>query len=331
MGCARLSDLPKPPADRRGWPWTEESSAAGFPARATSEWPRVTVITPSFNQAHYLEETIRSVLLQGYPNLEYLVLDGGSTDGSVEIIRKYAPWIDYWQSGRDGGQSAAINAGLERGSGVLATWINSDDMLCKDALVAQVSEMLANPDHLNGGDVFVGVCRYIDSNGDVIASHRGTVRTLEDIVNIKGVWRAQGQITQPEVLFPRQLALSVGALNGDNHFTMDYELWGKFLLAGARFHYTNVPAAMFRVHPDQKTFDTALTTRSLIEVATRLVEASPFPPAQKERMLQELRAYSDAYHENQWRGSGRLAKLGLPQNAVIHLRRLRKALQSIVR
>ena len=90
-------------------------------------------MTPSFNQGRFLEETIRSILLQGYPNLEYFVLDGGSSDQSVEIIEKYAPWIDFWVSERDRGQSAAINRGLRMGSGSYATWINSDDMLCKDA------------------------------------------------------------------------------------------------------------------------------------------------------------------------------------------------------
>jgi len=88
-------------------------------------WPCLSFITPSFNQGRFLEATLRSVLLQGYPNLEYFVLDGGSTDNSVEILQKYSPWLSYWVSEPDGGQSAAINRGLHMSSGFYATWINS--------------------------------------------------------------------------------------------------------------------------------------------------------------------------------------------------------------
>src|SRR5438034_5705212 len=111
MTNPRLTDLPKPPDGKQGWPWTEESSPSPVLPSNCSEWPRITVITPSFNQVRFIEETIRSILLQGYPNLEYLILDGGSSDGSVDIIGKYSRWIDYWKSEPDGGQSAAINQG----------------------------------------------------------------------------------------------------------------------------------------------------------------------------------------------------------------------------
>src|SRR6185503_20481856 len=129
MQSPSLNDLPAPPPGCTGWPWSEESVRVASPS-----FPRITVTTPSFNQRSFLEATIRSVLLQGYPNLEYFVMDGGSTDGSVEIIKKYAPWIDYWVSEPDGGQSAAINRGLQMGTGKFAAWINSDDLLCKNAV-----------------------------------------------------------------------------------------------------------------------------------------------------------------------------------------------------
>src|SRR5687768_1599060 len=122
MRCPRLSDLPPPPPDKQGWPWTEESQRLPDPVRPGTPWPRLTVITPSFNQGHFLEATIRSVLLQGYPDLEYMVLDAASTDNSVDILKKYAPWLSYWVSKPDGGQSAAINRGLKMGSGLLASW-----------------------------------------------------------------------------------------------------------------------------------------------------------------------------------------------------------------
>ena len=137
MRCPKLHELPPPPRGRNGWPWTEEST----PLEKLSDggqYPRISIVTPSFNQGTFIEETIRSVLLQGYPDIEYFVLDGGSTDNSVDIIKKYSRWIQFWVSEPDGGQSAAINRGLRMGSGFCATWINSDDLLCKDALTSQV-------------------------------------------------------------------------------------------------------------------------------------------------------------------------------------------------
>ena len=112
-----LSALPPPPDGKTGWPWTEASPS--FPAFMPNgaEWPKISIITPSFNQAIYLEETIRSVLLQGYPNLEFFIIDGGSTDASVEIIRKYEKWLSGWVSEKDSGQSEAINKGFSRCTG----------------------------------------------------------------------------------------------------------------------------------------------------------------------------------------------------------------------
>ena len=96
--------------------------------------PRITVVTPSFNQARYLDRTIRSVLDQGYPNLEYMVLDAGSTDGSLDIIKRYSDRLDYWRSGPDNGQSAAVNEGWQRASGEVMAWLNSDDFYLPGAL-----------------------------------------------------------------------------------------------------------------------------------------------------------------------------------------------------
>src|SRR5262245_42483223 len=118
MRCPSLAELPPAPPAKKGWPWTEESSPFAQDMRDQHVWPRITVITPSFNQGRFIEETIRSVLLQGYPDLEYLVLDGGSTDNSVDIIKEYSPWISYWVSKPDAGQSDAINRGLHRASGL---------------------------------------------------------------------------------------------------------------------------------------------------------------------------------------------------------------------
>jgi glycosyltransferase involved in cell wall biosynthesis len=272
-------------------------------------------VTPSFNQAQFLEATLRSVLLQGYPNLEYFVMDGGSTDGSVEIIKKYAPWLEQWVSEPDRGQSAAINRGLQLGSGLFTTWINSDDMLCQGALVTHASRI-----GFDVGVMYIGDCVYIDEETRPLNVHRARIHSLVDLVRIRTVWRApeqRGHIVQPEVLFPRQLALDVGGLDVDNHRTMDYELWGKFLLAGATFEYTQIPFAMFRLHGQQKTAQGWAQTQSLIKTAAKLVDqAKNLPEQERRHLVAELQAYERDY----WRDTGLLARLGLPPDVVLPLR-----------
>src|SRR5579872_1583448 len=177
MRCPSLQELPPPPPGRIGWPWTEASAPLPATMPDGEAWPGISVITPSFNQARFVEGTLRSVLLQGYPNLEYSVLDGGSTDGSVDIIKKYAPWLKQWVSAPDGGQSAAINRGLQSSSGLFATWINSDDLLCRDALTTHALRV-----GLDANVAYIGDCIYIDEASRPLYAHRGRVHTFEDLV-----------------------------------------------------------------------------------------------------------------------------------------------------
>src|SRR4030095_5356658 len=105
MQCPTLSELPPPPPGKTGWPWTEESRRLPEQKPARCRWPVISVAMPSPYQGKFIQETIRSVLLQGYPELEYIIIDGGSTDESVEIIKKYEPWLTHWVSEPDRGQS----------------------------------------------------------------------------------------------------------------------------------------------------------------------------------------------------------------------------------
>jgi glycosyltransferase involved in cell wall biosynthesis len=323
MHCPTLTELPPPCPGKKGWPWTEESIQLPAHMPDGSEWPRISVVTPSFNQVKFIEETIRSVLLQCYPNLEYFILDGGSTDGSVEIIKKYSSWLTYWGSERDKGQSDAINRGLKQATGEFATWINSDDLLAKNALVEQAL-VHGFADNI----IYVGNCIYIDAASRPFSLHRARIHSLEDLVRIDTIWYAGGHIVQPEVLFPRKLALAVGGLTPENHYTMDYELWGKFFLAGASFHYTDIPFGMFRTHRDQKTAEGLRIAESLISTAQRLVfSAEGLSAETRKEIIMSLIAYSEQYPKDYWRGTGRLAKLGLPPIIVNPIRRVRAKLQ----
>ena len=327
MRCPTLKDLPEPPNGKRGWPWTEESGPLPPTMSDGQSWPRLSVITPSFNQGRFLEATLRSVLLQGYPNLEYFVLDGGSTDNSVEILQKYSPWLSYWVSEPDGGQSAAINRGLHMSSGLYATWINSDDMLYKNALVEHGTRI-----GFAKNTVYVGKCFYTDVTGRVVTLHEGRVHSLEDLLRIKTIWRSCGNIVQPEVLFPLELALKVGGLDADNHFTMDYELWGKFFLAGARFQYTGILFAMARLHPEQKTHNGLRQTRALLDTAAKIIVlADGLSEEMRRQLLGDLDAYWLWYQKASWRNSGRLTRMGLPPIVVKPLRNLRARFQKIVK
>ena len=150
MRCPTLAELPLPPPEKTGWPWTVETPPVPPVRPDGSAWPRISIVTPSYNQGQFIEETIRSVLLQGYPDLEYMIIDGGSTDQSVEIIRKYEPWLTYWVSERDRGQAHAINKGLEHCNGRVFNWINSDDYLTPKSLSVVGNHFSLSTDIVSG-------------------------------------------------------------------------------------------------------------------------------------------------------------------------------------
>jgi len=327
MRCPSLATLPPPAPGRTGWPWTEESLRLPEENPAGQPWPRLTIVTPSFNHGRFLEETIRSILLQGYPNLEYFILDGGSTDHTVEIIEKYSSWVDFWVSEPDRGQSAAINRGLRMGSGALATWINSDDLLGQNALSCHFPAHEFSP-----GVIYIGDCLNIDEAGAVLSRHRGRVESLIDLVRVRSVWEKGGHLCQQEVLFPLDLAIRVGGLNEHNHYSMDYELWGELFLAGCQVRYTGIPFGVFRRHPHQKTQESSKQIESTLAVAAALIDrAASFPAETRAALLADLERYRQEYPDVLWRQSGRLSQLGLPRSLVAPLRGLRAAVEKTAR
>jgi len=271
---------------QKGWPWTEESQIFSTKKADLSEWPRLTIVTPSYNQGRLIEETIRSVLLQNYPNLEYIIIDGGSNDNTLEIIKKYERWITYWVSEQDKGQSDAINKGFQKSTGIYGNWINSDDLLEKDALWI-ISQKI---DQIEEKVVFLGDYKEIEYNGELKRNSRSEIRKLEELVDIEGHWRngKSNQIGQQATFFPVKLFKEVGMLNINNHFSMDYELWGRFLIAGAVFHPVHKTLGVFRVYEGQKISDRHITTKSLIHTASKLITGCPDWGAPKKRFYRRL-------------------------------------------
>jgi len=160
--CPTLTELPPPPPGKTGWPWTEESERLPDTLPDGSPWPKISIVTPSYNHGEFIEETIRSVLLQGYPNLEYIIIDGASTDGSVEIIKKYEKWLAYWVSEPDEGHRYALKKGFDRATGEVVAWQNADDYY-EPNVFGQVMQVFKQDPNI---DVVYGNVRVVDEDSN---------------------------------------------------------------------------------------------------------------------------------------------------------------------
>ena len=213
-----------------------------MPSYPNPQFPTVTIVTPSFNQAHYLEATIRSVLEQDYPQIEYIVVDGGSTDGSAEIIKRYADRLAWWVSEQDKGQTDAINKGFARATGDIFAWLNSDDVYEPGALAGAVSFLQKNPEV---GLVY-GDANFIDAEGRVIGRFNAQQTSL------KRLQRGGVYIPQQSAFWRADLWRKVGPLDPAFYFAMDYDLWVR-LARVTDIRYTPQLWANFRLHGDAKT------------------------------------------------------------------------------
>ena len=244
MRCPTLKEIPPPPPGKHGWPWTEDSAQLPDAMPDGSPWPRISVVTPSFNQGQYIEETIRSVLLQGYPNIEYFVIDGGSTDSSIDIICKYEPWLSHWVTEPDQGQAHAINKGLMRMTGDVVAWVNSDDLYLQGAFACVAYAYKEKPNALLQGKGFI-----TDSllRRESVVSPDGF--TLENIITY---WKRSATIFVPGLFFPTSLVREVGFLDQELDYTFDIDILCR-LLRKASVYYIDSPLAMFRWHETSKT------------------------------------------------------------------------------
>ena len=205
--------------------------------------PRISIVTPSFNQKDFLEYTILSVLEQGYPNLEYIVMDGGSTDGSVEIIQKYARHLTYWQSQPDGGQVEAINAGFEMATGEIWTFLNSDDFLLEGAIAHMAEMSKAYPEAVG----WVGGGYSITEDGYIIHTRLPQKLDRDNLADWGENW-----FNQPGCFFSAEAARTVGFLDPAYHLAFDFEFWLRLTSIGELIPTTKIIAAS-TIHLDAKT------------------------------------------------------------------------------
>ncbi len=224
--------------------------------------PRISIVTPSYNQAQYIEQTLDSILSQGYPNLEYIVIDGGSTDGSAEIIKRYEKHLKFWVSEKDRGQTHAINKGMAHATGEVRAYLNSDDYYLPGTFDAVSEAWQAQPDT----DLLHGRCRYVDETGHKIGGQFGDIQSLEEALDVWGVWWSKRQFVQPEVFWSARIAERVGPFRESLNLVMDFEYWLRIIAAGGKVVPLDRELTCYRFTPYQKSRVNSGTATEILQV-----------------------------------------------------------------
>jgi glycosyltransferase involved in cell wall biosynthesis len=237
MTQVKLPNLPKPRRDRAPrWPWIAPPDPRPLPPHC----PKLTIVIPSYNQGDYLEATLRSILLQGYPALEIWVIDGGSTDQTLAVLQMYREWVQ-WISEPDRGQSDAVNKGLQRATGDWIGWQNSDDTYAPDAFAHFAHALAEQPD----SEVIYGRLDHINAAGEYLFPYPVTEATVGTMIPYSAV-------TNHAVFFRRAIIDAGQGLDLTYHHCMDQEFILRLLLRGYRFTFTPYLLAHWRLHEQSK-------------------------------------------------------------------------------
>ena len=242
LRCPTTADLPPPRNGVGGWPWTTGPTPLPDRMPDGQPWPLISIVTPSFNQAQFIEHAIRSVLLQGYPRLELIVADGGSTDGSAETIARYAPWITHWVSEPDAGPADALNKGFAAASGEIYGFLNADDFLLEGSLEKVAMAFHAQP----AADVISGHGYFANTSGEL------GVRVYSDRWHLDRFLHGTCVLFQPATFFRRSWFDKARGFK-TSRSTWDMELWADMAAAGATFHTLDEHLAAFRLHSESIT------------------------------------------------------------------------------
>jgi glycosyltransferase involved in cell wall biosynthesis len=226
-----------------------------------NERPKITIVTPSFNQGQFIEPTIQSVLSQDYPDLEYMIIDGGSTDKSIEIIKKYEDRIALWKSEKDNGQSDAIQKGLDLATGEVFAWQNSDDVYAPRVFGAVADIFAAFP----GVDIVFGGWRFIDTDGNVL-----TTRSMRNY-SLRKLRSGWGVPPQPAVFMRTSAVRRAGGIDQSKRYVMDYALYVR--MAGrTNVSILDMVCGDFRMHASSKTVsETVRHIRELVQTREELL------------------------------------------------------------
>lgn len=276
-----LNDLPPPPEGKLGWPWTEYIPLLPNKMPNGSDWPLISIVTPSYNQGQFLEETIRSVLLQGYPNVEYLIIDGGSTDNSVDIIKKYEQYITYWVSEPDRGQSDALNKGFRKVTGQLIGWQNSDDYYHPTSFMyaAQASALLKDI------DIVYGSVNCVDQDRNFLKVGYVSQFNFQEMLPWVNMFN--------QSMFFRNRIFQEGNFINENfqHF-MDYDFFWRLAVKGYKFHCVPEINAYFRQHLNSKGYyQPEVVSREYLEICKLIYNQEIIPDAVKNKAIDCFRSF----------------------------------------
>ena len=269
-----LNKLPLLNSEGQGWPWIEDTPIKPDPAK---HYPKISIVTPSYNQGDYLEKTLRSVLLQNYPNLEFFVFDGNSQDQSVDILKAYSPWLTYWESKPDKGQTEAINKGMKRVSGDIIAYINSDDYYNPGTFFRIAEEFQKGHDWLVGAANFI----YVAENNSVVWMPDKTTSPNNYLS-----WLARaGGIAQPSVFWSKRIKERYGLFHEHMHYCFDTEFWIRLLYNGEKIHFVEEVFSNLLYHEEAKSV--ADIDKFQVEFDTYVLSQYDLTPAEKKYMRKE--------------------------------------------